>query len=134
MKYYKNELNQIFAFDDYFSGVPEELVSVTESEAMLVVNPPLTDTELLEQAKASMESAVQNHIDSQAQSLGYDNIVSACSYAGYINEFQTEAISLGAWRSATWTKAYQVQKDVEAETIPMPTVDELIAMLPVYGA
>lgn len=96
--------------------------------------PEFTDAELLEQAKASMESAIQSHIDSQAQSLGYDGIVSACSYAGYINEFQTEAVALGIWRSAVWTKAYQVQADVEAGTIPMPTIDELIAMLPTFGA
>jgi hypothetical protein len=82
----------------------------------------------------AMESAVQEYIDSQAKNRGYDSIVSACSYAGYTNEFQTEAVSLGVWRSAAWTKAYQVQADVEAGTIPMPTVDELIAMLPIFGA
>ena len=92
------------------------------------------DAELLEQAKASLEVLVQNHLDSQAQSLGYDGIVSACSYAGYANEFQDEAVALGVWRSVVWTKAYQVQADVEAGTLPMPTEDELIAMLPVYGA
>ena len=99
-----------------------------------IVEPEFTDAELLLKAKASMESVIQSHIDSQAQSLGYDGIVSACSYAGYINEFQTEAVELGVWRSAVWTKAYQVQADVEAGTIPMPTVDELIAMLPIFGA
>ena len=82
----------------------------------------------------AMESAIQEYIDSQAKNRGYDSIVSACSYAGYTNEFQTEAVSLGVWRSAVWTKAYQVQADVEAGTIPMPTVDELIAMLPIFGA
>ena len=97
---------------------------------MILIN----ETKALEQAKASMESAVQSHIDSQAQALGYDGIVSACSYAGYTNEFQTEATALGVWRSAVWTKAYQVQADVEAGTIPMPTVDELILMLPIFGA
>ena len=96
--------------------------------------PEFTEAELLEQAKASMESAIQSHIDNQAKSLGYDGAVSACSYAGYINEFQDEAVALGVWRSAVWTKAYQVQADVEAGTIPMPTVDELIAMLPTFGA
>ena len=82
----------------------------------------------------AMESAIQEYIDSQAKNRGYDSIVSACSYAGYTNEFQTEATALGVWRSAVWTKAYQVQADVEAGTIPMPTVDELIAMLPIFGA
>ena len=91
----------------------------------------LEDTNNLVQ---SLENAVQEYIDSQAKNRGYDSIVSACSYAGYTNEFQTEAVSLGVWRSAVWTKAYQVQADVEAGTIPMPTVDELIAMLPIFGA
>ena len=82
----------------------------------------------------AMESAIQEYIDSQAKNRGYDGIVSACSYAGYTNEFQTEAVSLGVWRSAVWTKAYQVQADVMAGTIPIPTVDELILMLPIFGA
>ena len=48
----------------------------------------------------AMESAIQEYIDNEAKARGYDNIVSACSYAGYTNEFQTEAVSLGVWRSA----------------------------------
>ena len=88
----------------------------------------------LDEIKISMESAIQIYVDSQAQLLGYDGIVSACSYAGYTNEFQAEAVSLGVWRSAVWTKAYQVQADVMSGTIPIPTENELILMLPIFGA
>ena len=88
----------------------------------------------LEQAKASMESAIQEHIDNEAKARGYDNIVSACSYAGYPNVFQTEAISLGNFRSACWTKAYEVQASIDTGTISIPTIDELILMLPIFGA
>jgi hypothetical protein len=84
----------------------------------------------LEQAKASMESAIQEHIDNEAKARGYDNIVSACSYAGYPNVFQTEAISLGNFRSACWTKAYEVQASIDTGTISIPTIDELLAMMP----
>lgn len=63
MKYYKTELNQIFAFEDDFDGVPEELISVTELEAMLIVNPPLTDAELLEQAKSEKWSNANSQIE-----------------------------------------------------------------------
>jgi len=41
----------------------------------------------------SIESSIQSMIDAEAKKLGYDNIVSACSYAGYDNEFQEEAIT-----------------------------------------
>jgi len=105
---------------------------VVQSEVDIAVAAQTLD--FIDKSKASMESAIQSHIDSQAKSLGYDGIVSACSYAGYTNEFQTEAIALGVWRSAVWSKAYQVQADVEAGTIPMPTVDKLISMLPIFGA
>lgn len=138
---------------DVFSTDIKEFNSLFENDGCFVLDIPIMEdgnvfkyysldgtpdlvkeeAEQLEQAKASMESAIQSHIDSQAQSLGYDGIVSACSYAGYTNEFQAEAIALGVWRSVVWTKAYQVQADVEAGIMPMPTEEELIAMLPKYG-
>jgi hypothetical protein len=77
------------------------------------------------------EIAVQEHLDSVAQAAGYDNIVSACSYAGYANSFQAEAISFLEWRSACWDHAIQVLADVQNRTRTMPTVAELIAELPV---
>jgi len=77
-------------------------------------------------------NAISKHLDEQAQALRYDNMMSARSYAGYANPFQDEATKLAQWASDCWVKAGQIEADVKAGNIPMPTVDEAIAMLPVY--
>lgn len=77
------------------------------------------------------EQAVQAHLDAAAQALGYDNILSACSYAGYINPFQAEGQSFVSWRGAVWDYCYAQLAAVQAGSRTQPTVDELISELPV---
>lgn len=76
------------------------------------------------------EQAVQAHLDAGAQAKGYDNILSACSYAGYTNPFQTEGQSFVVWRGAVWAYCYEQLALVKAGTRTAPTVEELIAELP----
>jgi hypothetical protein len=78
-----------------------------------------------------LTNGVQAHLDSEAQTKGYDNILSASSYAGFNNAFQAEAISFLEWRSLVWTYAYQVLDDVKADLRPAPSIEELIAELPI---
>ena len=80
--------------------------------------------------KKLREIAIQEHLDSEAQAVGYDSIMSACSYAGAVNDFQAEGISFLNWRSAVWTAAYQILADVENNVRPLPTIAEIIAELP----
>jgi len=75
---------------------------------------------------------VQSVLDSKAQEKGYDNIVSACSYAAGVNPFQAEGLKFLEWRAAVWTKCYEVLAEVNANTRPVPSVEELIAELPSY--
>jgi hypothetical protein len=77
------------------------------------------------------EKAVQAHLDAGAQAAGYDNVLSACSYAGYANPFQVEGQSFTAWRGTVWEYCYTQLALVQAGTRTEPTVDELIAELPV---
>lgn len=83
-----------------------------------------------EQIIAGLESAVQSELDRRAQERNYDNIVSACSYAGAPNAFQAESQAFLAWRAACWQHCYQVLADCQSETRPIPTPPELIAELP----
>lgn len=39
MKYYKNEENKIYAFEDGYDDIPTGLVSITEEEANEIINP-----------------------------------------------------------------------------------------------
>lgn len=73
---------------------------------------------------------VQRHLDRKAQDKGYDNIVSACSYAGAPNPFQAESQAFLDWRSAVWQHCYQVLADVAAGVRAEPTEAQLLAELP----
>ena len=75
--------------------------------------------------------AVQEHLDTEAKTKLYDNIMSACSYASGTGTYATEGQAALTWRVAVWEYVEQVLADVEAETRTLPTVSELIAELPV---
>jgi len=86
----------------------------------------------LERAKVQLEQAVQAHLDATARARGYDNILSACSYASAPNMFQKESQAFIEWRADCWTKAFQVQQEVAEGLRPVPTTEELIALLPAF--
>jgi len=85
-----------------------------------------------EEVKKQMDKAIQNMLDSKAQELRYDNMMSARSYAGYDNPFKDEAVRLATWCANCWAKAGEIEADVEAGNRPMPTVEEVLSELPAY--
>jgi len=112
-------------FVEYTKGnEPQELIDI------------LARDEAQAKTKAQQKAfndAVQNHLDTKAQSLRYDNINAIGKYVGYENDFQAEAEALGAWASSCWKVAGQTEADVQAGVRTMPTVDEVLAELPSYG-
>lgn len=80
-----------------------------------------------------MTIAVQNHLDTTAQSKGYDNIVNACGYAAADNPFQSESLAFVSWRGNVWAYSFQVLTDVKADDRDEPTIVELISELPDFG-
>lgn len=83
-----------------------------------------------ENTQKKLTQFVQNYLDKEAQKRGYDNIVSATSYAGYANQFQAEGIAFGVWRSAVWAACYAILADVLEGRRQVPTEAELLAELP----
>lgn len=79
-------------------------------------------------------AAVQSLLDTTAQSKGYDNIISACSYAAQAvgQPFQAEGAAFLAWRSAVWSTAYSMLAQVSAGTLSMPTVAQSLALIPTF--
>lgn len=74
---------------------------------------------------------IQNHLDEKAALLGYDSCLSVCSYGDTgVQKFDDEAVSFKKWRSAVWAKGYEILGECLAGTRPVPTVEELIALLP----
>jgi len=86
----------------------------------------------IKQQKEAFNNAIQTHLDTKAKEFRYDNIMSVRSYAGYENPFQAEAQKLAVWASNCWVKAGEIEAEVQAGNRDMPTIDEVLAELPVY--
>lgn len=70
----------------------------------------------------SFISSAQNRLDSFAKERGYDDIKSACDYAGCsVTKFDIEGQYCKDKRAETWEKMYQILAEVEAQTRPAPT-------------
>lgn len=83
-----------------------------------------------------IESAIQDNLDSFAQSWGYNDIASACTYVGDpCAKFNSEALVLRQWRSDTWLTVETVNAQIAAGTQPYPqTIAAALALLPVAPA
>lgn len=85
-----------------------------------------------EQIMAQYDAAVQQRLDDFAKTRNYTNILSAATYAtSTVPKFKSEGQYAVDVRDATWAKCYEVLAEVEAGSRPMPTLDELLAELPV---
>ena len=96
----------------------------------ITVEPEFTAEEISANTQQALTQIVQRHLDTAAQALSYDSILSACSYATSSSPFGDEGRVFVTWRDAVWSYCYQVLADVEAETRTIPTSEELIAELP----
>lgn len=79
-----------------------------------------------------MAGIVQLHLDDTARAYGYDNVISACSYASCPNTYQAEGQAFIQWRAACWGKCYQVMYDVQSGARATPTSAELLIELPPF--
>ncbi len=76
--------------------------------------------------------AIDEYIGSVAKSNGYTNIISVRSYTGFDNPFQQDCTKLAKWSADCWVKAGEIKDDVLAGNRAMPTVEQVIAEMPVY--
>ena len=79
---------------------------------------------------SSIQTSVQDMLDSKAQEKGYDTIISACSYTGYPNPFKVESELYTEWRGNVWATCYQILGEWENGIIPEPSEEEVLAQLP----
>lgn len=84
------------------------------------------------QLQKAVIDAVQAHMDEVAQAHGYDNIFTACTYAGDEHPiYGAEGNAAKKWRSACWAFCLQLLDDVRAGKAQKPdTVQEVVAKLP----
>lgn len=77
-------------------------------------------------------SAIQTWMDGEAVKLGYDSVLSACSYINTGNpKFDAEGEGFRQWRSAVWERGYQLIDEVIAGQREVPDDPaDVIALLP----
>lgn len=86
----------------------------------------------IKQNKAQLIQQTQQHLDSFAQTRGYDNILSLCTYAtSTVIQFQAEGQTGVRLRDATWSKLYEILATIESGIRLIPgSFDEIKAELP----
>lgn len=76
--------------------------------------------------------AIQAQLDNFARTRGYNSILAACSYVtSTVPRFMTEAYYCVGLRDQTWIQCYAILDAVQAGEREVPSLDELLAELPV---
>lgn len=148
-KYYSKQTNGFYAKEIHGESMPADCAEITQEKYMELTQsgraiiccddgiphcaPECAPT--VDDLIAINTQAIQLHLDSFARSRGYDNIISACSYASQPvgAHFQADGAAFLAWRSAVWAKAYDVISKVKSGAIALPNVEESIASMPLFA-
>ena len=119
----------ITGFEQYVS--PETAYINNNGEIVFTPPPEPTQEEIAEQIQQEFTNAIQSYLDTKAQELNYDSCLSVCSYVDTgVAKFDAEGKAFRAWRSAVWTKGYEILDKVLAGKRKLPTKEELISELP----
>lgn len=85
----------------------------------------------LEELTALFKEKTQQLLDAKAREKGYDDILSACSYAGYDNDFRAEGEAFGIWRAKVWKYGYGLLNAIAEGKHKLPaSFDEILAEMP----
>lgn len=85
-------------------------------------SPPAPPQKTPEEIQAEIVAATQERLDAFARERSYDDIKSACTYAGCsVVKFDTEGSYCRDARAETWDVLYALLGEVEAGTRPLPT-------------
>ena len=76
------------------------------------------------------KKAIQNTLNAAAVRIGYLDINDACSYAGVVNDYQTEALTFFNWRLAVWDYVDEFLTAILAGSDSVPSIEEIIGALP----
>ena len=98
----------------------------------VVAFPDPTEEEQQAALVERFRSAIQSWMDEEAVKLGYDNVLSACSYINTGNpKFDAEGEGFRQWRSAVWAKGYELIDEVISGKREVPDDPaDVIALLP----
>ena len=85
----------------------------------------------LDELTLLFKEKTQELLDAKAREKGYDDILSACSYAGYENDFKAEGEAFGVWRAKVWKYGYALLEAISKGEKELPkSFKELIKDMP----
>jgi len=134
--------NQIMLDNGYvqYNGT---VPTIVEYQHYVLVGGVLTVVDDNEAYSEAVSQEIQLVLDAKAKEFRYDDMLSARAIGGLTLvggenaeevAIHTQAVSLARWYLACWGKATQIEQDVINLVITRPTVQEVIAQLPVYSA
>ena len=97
--------------------------------------PVLADPPAKTQAQiiAEYEAALDAHLDSVAKSYRYNDRFSFALRAGFSGPYQAEGIAFATWMDTCNVQAFALLQEVLVGRTELPTVEDFIAMLPVFS-
>lgn len=145
--YYSDSKKGFLRSDIHKNSIPEDAIEITYDyhqellqactsgktikviNGQVVATEPIIDVSVLYKA---FESATQKHLDDFAKQKGYDNILSACTYATSTNTTRTqEGQKAVITRDALWDYYFDKLEMYSKPGATIPTVQEYIAELPI---
>jgi len=122
---------QCQAGEEFYLNCPPGATHIINNEPVTIAPPPPPPPPTEAEIISALSAAVQRHLDTTARTHNYDGILSLCSYAASTDPvFSAEGQAGVAWRDDCWRTCYQVMGAVKAGARAIPTVDELLALLP----
>ncbi|WP_103567421.1 hypothetical protein [Campylobacter concisus] len=122
-------------YEDYPTNTDEfkKVVQISEVKGDAYVISYEIVSKNLEELTALFKEKTQQLLDAKAREKGYDDILSACSYAGYDNDFRAEGEAFGIWRAKVWKYGYGLLNAIAEGKHKMPkSFDEILAEMPTF--
>uniref|UniRef100_UPI00242AD76D hypothetical protein n=1 Tax=Parasutterella excrementihominis TaxID=487175 RepID=UPI00242AD76D len=111
----------------------QEYVRTSSGKFEPYVPPAPTQDEINLQIQQRITGDIQDYLDEKAKELNYDSCLSACSYFNTgVEKFDKEGAAFREWRSAVWSKGYQILNEcISGQRSSVPDKILLISELPV---
>ena len=122
-------------YKDYPTNIDEfkKVVQISEVKGDTYVISYEIVSKNLEELTALFKEKTQELLDAKAREKGYDDILSACSYAGYDNDFRAEGEAFGIWRAKVWKYGYGLLNAIAEGKHKMPkSFDEILTEMPTF--
>lgn len=119
---------------EYYGFQTDELTGECSGGAWVDPGAPTQEdlsAQALSAARAGLTAGVQGYLDTLARSIGYDSILSLCTYASSTNPvFAAEGQAGVVLRDGCWAVGHQMEADVIAGLRPLPTLQQVLDELP----